>query len=161
MIKKIGFKAAALAVITACTMMGMASQAQANSGTGELLNWTPTGGTTCLDSNYGGQIYHIPCNGGGFQQWHIAPYNDSYQLVDVQTGRCLAVNDLSSGPVTGTEGCDDSNVQQLWQWSISPNGNNYFYNKYEGQCLDSGQTNLAWGSPCNFNNNYQTWALIH
>ena len=46
-------------------------------------------GTLCLDSNYNGNVYTLPCNGGNFQNWQFF----GYTIVNRQTGRCLDSND--------------------------------------------------------------------
>lgn len=68
----------------------------------------------CLDSNYAGSAYGIPCNGGAYQHWHFnytGTMTDSlygrtwnaYEIVNVQTGRCLDSNgtDVYTLPCNG------------------------------------------------------------
>jgi hypothetical protein len=41
----------------------------------------------CLDSNYNGDVYTLPCNGGEYQNWYTGYFNDS--IYNDQTHRCL------------------------------------------------------------------------
>jgi hypothetical protein len=50
------------------------------------FKWIDYETNRCLDSNYNGDVYTLPCNGGAFQQWWIGA---SFELCDYQTGRCL------------------------------------------------------------------------
>jgi hypothetical protein len=109
----------------------------------------------CLDSNYQGQVYTGPCNGGNYQVW----LRVRYTLEDSQTGLCLTGD--SNGNVF-TSPCDpnaqtgngDVNYHQIWYpyqnyafenagvtsqdhggvaWMLDSNGNNVFTSPYNGQ----------------------------
>ena len=75
----------------------------------------------CLDSNFAGEVYGIPCNGGGYQRWwwnykgtwYISWYGksyDVYEIVNKATGRCLDAN----GADVYTLACNGGNYQRWY-----------------------------------------------
>jgi hypothetical protein len=53
-------------------------------GRGQLIDYKTR---RCLDSNYNGRVYTLPCNGGKYQIWEETGAGD---LIDGKTGLCLA-----------------------------------------------------------------------
>ncbi|WP_265566174.1 RICIN domain-containing protein [Streptomyces hygroscopicus] len=90
-------------------------------------------GVDCLDSNYNGSLYILPCNGGSFQRWNVTSYapdvNNYYsrvQIQNVRTGRCLRVQFFAgNGYEAKTDSCDASNYRDQWNmtWVGNTPGN--------------------------------------
>ncbi|MGW1061645.1 RICIN domain-containing protein [Micromonospora rubida] len=60
-------------------------------------------GNVCLDSNFAGGVYVMRCNNGKYQRWHFnaiglryvpiyGGMRQTYQVINVATGRCLDGN---------------------------------------------------------------------
>lgn len=80
----------------------------------------------CLDSNHAGNLYGIPCNGGGYQRWdfiyqgqmrdiYYQRYWDVYEIVDRATGLCLDGN----GSEGYTLGCNGGSFQRWFLIDIN------------------------------------------
>jgi hypothetical protein len=83
----------------------------------------------CLDSNFAGAAYGIPCNGGGYQRWDFFyegqatdPFYhltwDTYEIIDRATQRCLDAN----GSAAYTLPCNGGDYQRWFINQISGNG---------------------------------------
>src|SRR5215469_12921203 len=124
----------------------------------------------CLDSNYLGWVYTLPCNGGDYQSWTITgnpnPNSVSYvipnaQIWNDQTGRCLGVGDLHqlyttlcSTPLTFFPWWYDPTTY----WTIRDiAGFPTITSNWTGECLDSDYNGNAYPLPCN-GGMYQLWA---
>src|SRR5262245_21137600 len=85
--------------------LGVTASAQALSG--GPWTWQNTATGRCLDSNYGGSVYTLGCNGGNCQNWvqWAGPYGDFVK--DNQTGLCL-----DGGNSLHTQGCNGGAYQQ-------------------------------------------------
>ncbi|MFF1738164.1 hypothetical protein ACFVXB_43715, partial [Streptomyces sp. NPDC058247] len=80
-------------MILAVTVGGIAvTPAQAD---GTIMRSLATG--RCLDSNYAGYAYTLPCNGGAYQSWQRVGDGNGREIIkNAQTGMCLAANAVGS-----------------------------------------------------------------
>ncbi|MEW9555365.1 ricin-type beta-trefoil lectin domain protein [Nonomuraea sp. NPDC050783] len=122
---------------------------------GIIRNWA-TG--RCLDSNFAGQIYTLPCNNGNFQLWQILYYDGSWwRIRNYQTGLCIDGNNNSAVYMSP---CQDPNLWQKWSinwregaaiWS-----NVTFKHATNSWCLDSNGAGAVYTQPCN-GGGFQDW----
>ncbi len=106
-----------------------------------------------LDSNFRGDVYAIPGNGGPYQKWRVVP--TSYGAVTVQnvaTGRCL---DSNTSRQVYTLNCNGGSFQK---WVITDNsyGTKVLRNVATGFVLDSNANRQAYTMGYN-GGSYQKW----
>jgi hypothetical protein len=150
---------AALALATA-TAFGTGGSAQAAGTTYDVQLKHGENVGFCLDSNYGGSVYILPCNGGNYQRWNVVSDNSYYQLQDNQTGLCLFGG--TGTPVT--QPCNSPTAEQNFQWvnALGRDGGAEFWDPFGGRCLDSNDSSVYFTGPnCNPYNGYQTWQLVY
>lgn len=113
----------------------------------------------CLDSNYAGNVYTLPCNGGTYQLWqHNGDGNNREVLQNVQTGMCLAANAPGALYTTSCPGyANPWNVNNTMIWWFSGNSNvaQFRSDRVGGFCLDSNEAGAAYTHECG--SNYQDW----
>jgi hypothetical protein len=103
----------------------------------------------CLDSDYNGNVYTLPCNGGNFQDWWY-PGGDPMQIIDVATGRCLTGD---FGGKVYTSVCGTNGDFELWNLA---GATSIIINYETGLCLDSNYNGNVYTLPCN-GGNFQNW----
>lgn len=144
-----------------------AAEASATMLQGQFQNWA-TGG--CLDSNFNGDVYTLPCQqGNNYQRWiiegptfHTAGY-DEWRIQNVATGKCLWMADWfeDTGKV-GTSTCG-SLKGLIYNQSILGRGPNWsnvqLWVPFDNRCLDTHYVGDAYARECNFGT-YETWRLI-
>lgn len=153
-----------VAALVAAMSLTPATAAHAD-WTSVLRSWAQG---NCLDSNWVGETYTVPCNGGNFQNWHVEergltncdPNTHAcsvmYQVRNAQTDRCL---DSDWSGALYTSGCQDSNRWQKW-FVTSNNWDQvrFFDNVETGRCLDA---NVPDGRPYTnavcYSGGYQDW----
>jgi serine/threonine-protein kinase len=118
-----------------------------------VVSWQNVGTTNCLDSNYNGDVYSLPCNGGNYQNWNVYLASGGLTIVDAQTGRCLDSNyngDVYSLP------CNGGNYQN-WNLSPSTSGGVYIQNAQTGLCLGDWFGNIYTWSCSSWSVRYLAW----
>jgi hypothetical protein len=113
--------------------------------------WRNNATSRCLDSNVGGGVYTLACNGGGFQLWTNSQNVFGDQIRNFQTGRCLDSN--TSGQVYAL-GCNGGNFQR---WTVTSTSTGFqIRNVATLRCLDSDAAGSVYTLPCN-GGNFQRW----
>lgn len=87
----------------------------------------------CLDSNYNGDVYTLPCNGGTYQLWYLMQTSSGIEFMDAATGRCLD-NSTGYGDVYTTYPCTGGVYQSWTNWYS--NGHSVWQNRGSGMTLD-------------------------
>lgn len=155
-IKKIvvAIAATASALAASITFLPPAASA-ANFAVGEqitiLRSWA-TG--RCLDSNFAGNVYTLPCqSGNNFQAWHLIPIPSlgRWLVRNEATGMCLATNRPAA---IYTTACI-LNWTMYWDIVERESRVYVFRAPVAGQCLDSNGAGNAYTHACG--SNFQDW----
>lgn len=124
----------------------------ANPGVARAWDGSPPGeifsGFTwmCLDSDYVGNVYSDPCNGGNYQVWQ---FDQSGNLQDAQTGYCLWDTLTPEGTESHELHMDPScTVTDLEAWYQPWGSPGPVVNQYSGFCLDTDGNGNIYSSPC-------------
>lgn len=129
---------------------------------GIIRNWE-TG--RCLDSDWNGNVYTLPCNGGNYQKWYIQWNFDrcgysycqtGFLVRNVATDRCL--DSWGSPYVVTSSECWVRSDNRSWQVSTS---NNYVVTRFKwftdsNFCLDSNYAGNVYTQWCN-GGGFQNW----
>jgi len=124
---------------------------RANAAPPGTFRWVDYQTGRCLDSNYNGDVYTLPCNGGPYQQWWLGP---DYELCDYQTGRCIEAlgQDIHAYFPSG-------DPSQWWYFSQEASGLPIYQvqnQQYTALCLDSNYNGNVYALGCN-GGPYQAW----
>ena len=125
-------------------------------------------GGYCLDGgngSNGGDAVFNPCqHGNTYQEWNIESASGGVHIVEVQTGRCLAVmQQPDEGFYIGTETCGSAPSNLTWSYLLGQYGAE-FYNGGNHACLDGNLKSVypTFGLPtCQYSNVYQNWYTIY
>lgn len=111
----------------------------------------------CLDSNFSGDVYTLPCNGGDYQNWdaHYDPNTGLTTFTDDMTGRCLDSN--YSGDVY-TLPCNGGDYQN-WNLEYVQGFGEYNQDFQTLRWLDSNYNGDVYTTPADysFTDYYQAW----
>jgi hypothetical protein len=107
--RKAVFLVAVLGTLIASVATGTVP-AHADVSIGEVTIIRSWSNGTCLDSNWGGAVYELPCNGGNYQNWQIIGDDLGsgwylVMLIDAQTDMCLTHNDDGMSTIPQLGGC--------------------------------------------------------
>lgn len=134
MLLRIAGAGAGAAMLTAA-LSGTASAGEQSVAAGANFKIHRAGTSSCLDSNTGGDVYTLTCNGGRNQVWtNYAPG----KFRNLATNACLA----ASRTAVFTTTCSSNTTD----WTTSSTTNKYVKNVQTGLCLNnSGGTPEAVG----------------
>ncbi|MEV0135577.1 hypothetical protein AB0H83_44890 [Dactylosporangium sp. NPDC050688] len=133
---------------------------------GIIRNWE-TG--RCLDSDWNGNVYTLPCNGGNFQNWYINVIIDrcgygschvGSLLINAETGRCIVSWGAPAYVQTTSDWSDCWIRNQSQNWD-TPTSNNYVVTRFKWYpdpnfCLDSNYAGDVYTMSCN-GGGFQNW----
>ena len=123
---------------------------RANAQPPNTFRWIDYQTGRCLDSNYNGDVYTLPCNGGPYQQWWLGP---DFELCDYQTGRCIEAQgqDIHAYFPSG-------DPSQWWYFDKGVGVPVYQVRnqQYTALCLDSNYNGNVYALGCN-GGPYQAW----
>jgi Ricin-type beta-trefoil lectin domain len=108
----------------------------------------------CLDSNFAGNVYTLPCQpGNGFQTWHLIPVSGTNRFLvrNEATGMCLATNRPDA---IYTTACIH-NWTMYWDIWERLSRVYVFRAPVANQCLDSNGAGNAYTHVCG--SNFQDW----
>ncbi|MBB5803323.1 serine/threonine-protein kinase [Saccharothrix ecbatanensis] len=108
----------------------------------------------CLDNNFAGNVYTLPCqSGNNFQDWHLIPIPSlgRWLVRNPATGMCLATN--RPGAIY-TTACIH-NWTMHWDIREREPRVYVFRAPVAGQCLDSDRVGNAYTHVCG--SNFQDW----
>jgi hypothetical protein len=159
----------AVILATAVALMAVPAVASATAARADVYSPSPTilrswTQGQCLDSNYNGNVYSLPCNWGNYQNWQIVyagrglNLESVYYLQDAQTGLCLENN---TGAFIFTAPCLNS-TEQWWYANEYVDVHGHTVINFEtyalNGCLDANVPNgVPYVYPTCYTGGYQDW----
>jgi hypothetical protein len=110
----------------------------------------------CLDSNFSGDVYTDPCNGGNYQLWYEYTANNGFiTFNDWATGLVLDSN--YNGNVY-TDPYNGGNYQNWWLSTNLLEGIQWIVDNQTGRVLDSNYSGDVYTNPQYLGDAYQDWS---